>query len=320
MARHAHLDRIEDEASLWAARLDGGGMTDADRATLEAWLEADPEHRWVLSRYRQLSSQLDEQLAPAAESVAILETAARRRRWRVASAIAAAAAIIAVLFVVLSGRPTQFVTKTAERHVALLDDGSRIELNAETKLAVALRDHERRVKFERGEALFTVAKDSARPFFVETAAGVVRVTGTVFNVRSVRGERAEVTVLEGSVRVRPAQSTVEESALTPGRRAIVEPASVQVSNLDSGAVEDLVAWRGGVATFNNTPLAEAIERYQAYHARRITVDPAVASLAVGGRYSLEDLDGFLDSIRQIHPIKIVPGGANGVRIVPATAR
>ena len=35
-----------------------------------------------------------------------------------------------------------------------------------------------------GEAFFQVAKDSARPFFVETAAGSVRVTGTQFNVRT----------------------------------------------------------------------------------------------------------------------------------------
>ena len=35
----------EDEASLWAARLDGGELSESDRADLEGWLAGDPGRR-----------------------------------------------------------------------------------------------------------------------------------------------------------------------------------------------------------------------------------------------------------------------------------
>src|SRR4030095_8643261 len=47
-------DSIADEqAALWAARLDGDTLDDAQRAELETWLAQKPHHRALLSRYCQ---------------------------------------------------------------------------------------------------------------------------------------------------------------------------------------------------------------------------------------------------------------------------
>ena len=224
---HPEAERIEDEAAVWAARLRGGALTDADRALLQAWLERDPEHRWVLSRYRELSAELDGHFDGGAEP--FVQQATRRRHRRIVAGVLAAAAALAVLFIVLGARPQEFATRLAERHIATLADGSRIELNAQTRLTVKLTRHERHVRLLQGEALFTVAKDPLRPFVVDTPAGAVRVTGTVFNVRTSpaapghgEGVRAEVTVLEGHVRVRPTTAGAEDdTALVPGRSSIV---------------------------------------------------------------------------------------------------
>jgi ferric-dicitrate binding protein FerR (iron transport regulator) len=69
-SHQVEIERIEDEAAIWAARLRGGGMTDADRARLAAWLERDPEHRCVLGRYRELCAGLDEQFGSVTETTA----------------------------------------------------------------------------------------------------------------------------------------------------------------------------------------------------------------------------------------------------------
>ena len=66
-------------AAVWAARLRGGAMTDAVRALLAAWLERDPEHQWVLSRYRTLCGHLDEHLGGAAVTI---DRQAKRRQLR----------------------------------------------------------------------------------------------------------------------------------------------------------------------------------------------------------------------------------------------
>ncbi|HUR60398.1 MAG TPA: FecR domain-containing protein [Opitutaceae bacterium] len=317
--RQADRERIENEAAVWAARLRGGGMTDADRTRLTGWLEQDSEHQFVLSRYRELASDLDHQLGTPGQGAILDNTIARRRRWRTATIAFAAAAAVAVLFFVLGGRPREFATHTAERHVATLDDGSRIELNAQTQLAVAFTRHERHVRLTRGEAFFTVAKDANRPFVVTTPAGKVRVTGTVFNVRAARTERVEVTVLEGHVQVRP-DAAPESAALAAGEQAILAHDRVDVNTLAETAVQDAVAWRQGLAHFEDTPLQDVIDRFAAYHARTITVAPGVADMRLGGRYSLDDLNGALETIERVLPVRVEREAGGAVRIVAAGSR
>jgi transmembrane sensor len=313
MADDPSAERTEEEASLWAARIEGGSLTARDRAELSAWLAADPGHRRVLASYCELSALLDARLSPADVPVG----AVVRRRWRVAVGALMAAAAAVAFIAVLAGRPRSLATKTAERQAIALDDGSRVELNARTSLFVDFRRDERRVRLASGEAWFSVAKMPSRPFVVETLAGVVRVTGTEFNVRATRDDRAEVTVLAGTVHVRAAGAAASDEAVTPGRQALVGGGRVIVHPLPEGAAQDVVAWRRGQTVFDDTPLGEAVERFAAYHARTIAVDPAVADLRLGGRYSLEDLDGLLESVESVLPVRVLRGPDGEVRIAPA---
>jgi len=347
MEEDPSAERIEEEASLWAARIEGGALSDRDRAELSAWLAVDAEHRRVLACYCELSAQLDAQLnrggglvrssrdeaedgnqdggrcavsatlpfggdgAPPSNNITGL------RHWRATVGALLAAAAVVVLVVVLTGRPRELATKTAERQAIALDDGSRVELNARTSLAVNFRRGERRVKLVRGEAWFSVTKMPERPFVVETPAGVVRVTGTEFNVRAAQSEQVEVTVLAGTVHVRAAGAKATDEAVTPGRQAVMSGGQVAVRSLIDGAAQDAVAWRQGQTVFDNTPLGEAIERFAAYHARMITVDPAVVDLRLGGRFSLGDLDGLLESVESVLPVHVLRGLDGQVRIVAA---
>ena len=339
MAGDAPTERIEEEASLWAARIEGGGLSDRDRAELSAWLAADAEHRRVLADYGELSARLDARLGdddgmnlvparpPAASRAGPLvsfgwirpgqgdkpEAGSRRRRRVVVGALLAAAAVV-VLVAVLARRPRDLATKNAERQASVLADGSRVELNARTSLAVDFRRNERRVELVRGEAWFSVKKDPARPFVVETPAGIVRVTGTEFNVRAAPREQVEVTVLAGTVRVR-ASAADADKAVTPGCQAVMSGGQVVVRSLPEGAAQDAVAWRQGQTVFDNTPLRDAIERFAAYHSRPITVDPAAADLRLGGRFSLDDLDGLLESVESVLPVHVLRAPDGEVRIV-----
>jgi len=332
MSREADFERIEDEASIWAARLRGGAMTDADRAALAAWLDRNPEHRWVLARYHELSAQLDAQFGAAAEATPITKRDAARRRWRRFTVMTAAAAALVMLAVVLTGPSREFETKTAERHLAALTDGSRVELNARTALAVDFRREERHVRLIRGEALFNVTKDPARPFVIDTPAGTVRVTGTVFDVRATSGDRVEVTVLEGTVQVHAAQDTstastsagapmapMHDAAITPGRQAVMSGGNVDLRTLPGGAVQNVTAWRQGQVVFEDTPLSEALERFAAYDQRKITVEPGAADLRLGGRYGLDDLDGLLTAVERVLPVRVLRGADGTVRIIVASA-
>src|SRR5690606_1455801 len=62
-----------------------------------------------------------------------------------------------------------------------LDDGSVIRLHRGAAVTVEFSAHERHVTLTRGECSFEVAKDSTRPFVVESSGVAVRAVGTAFN-------------------------------------------------------------------------------------------------------------------------------------------
>jgi transmembrane sensor len=309
-------DSIEETAALWAARVDGDNLSEGDRAELAAWLAARADHRRIFDNYRQLAGRVDRHL-DLRLSVGLQQAAQSRsvrRKWRsIAGATLAAAAAVIVLLFVLPSRRQELTTQTGERRVTTLADGSKLELNAETEVVVQLGDNERIVRLLRGQAWFNVARDPARPFRVDTPAGVVRVTGTEFDIRSADAGVTEVTVLEGRVVVQAEHGATE--ILLADQRASLQGRRIQIQVLPPGAARDTIAWRTGQVAFDTTPLQEAIERFAAYHRQTILLDPIAAQQRLGGRYSLDDLDGFLSSIEAVVPVQVLRRPDGAVHIV-----
>jgi transmembrane sensor len=211
--------------------------------------------------------------------------------------------VAAALAVILwQGRPqNQFqniATPVAQRQEVTLADGSRIELNAQTALVVEFSGSDRRVRLAGGEAFFRVSKDPARPFFVETSAGSIRVTGTQFNVRTETAASLEVTVLEGAVQVRAGAAATPESLHAGDRLSAGPGGGPVVTALTPEQLGAALAWRQGKIFFAGTPLREALGRFARYHGRNLAASEEAARQLVGGFYSLDDLDGFLSSLEE----------------------
>ncbi|MBI2517737.1 MAG: FecR domain-containing protein [Opitutae bacterium] len=329
---HRHLDpAAEEQAALWAARLDGSALSAADRAALDAWLAENPAHRPLLSSYCQFSADLEQQL-PLLEGIKDLSAESRKApktaqphpwlRWpTLAGAMLTAAAAVALVFWL--GRParqsTDIASPAAHRQAVTLADGTRVELNARTSLRIEIGGAERRVRLADGEAFFSVSKDKARPFYVETPAGSVRVTGTTFNVRTALPSFLEVTVVEGSVLVRPGEApgkTASPVALTRGNQLSSDAQGVAVQALSERDLENSLAWRRGQIVFAGVPLHAALAQLARYHGRSITASADVAELRVGGRYSLDDLDGFLAGLEQSFPtVRVTRDPDGSVRVI-----
>src|SRR5699024_9556740 len=131
--------------------------------------------------------------------------------------VAVAAALVCLI--VIYGYPSQkasvsdvspmkeIVTKQGQRIHFRLSDGTKVFLNAGSKLIApkAFSDSTRTVQLE-GQAFFDVATDSARPFLVNTDRSVTKVLGTRFDVRAYSGDgRVEITVAEGKVALQSGQ-------------------------------------------------------------------------------------------------------------------
>ncbi|HEY1109930.1 MAG TPA: FecR domain-containing protein [Opitutaceae bacterium] len=319
-----HDPLIDERAAYWAARLDGGDVLEArERAELDAWLAESPAHRAALSDYCQFSADLEEQLPALVEAgaVAMPEAPRKSRSWfslPVFSGLAvAAAAALAVVVYMQRPEPVRVqnvVTAIAQRSTQVLADGTRVELNARTSLRFENGEKERRVRLADGEALFAVAKDPSRPFLIETNYGSVRVTGTTFNVRNGLPGSAtslEVTVVEGSVQVRPGRGT-EVYALKANDQLLAGSSGVHTQNLTAGTLANALAWREGNIVFTGTSLQEAAAHFARYHGRRVVVDPAIAAAPVGGLHRIDDFDGwFFEQLPGIMEVNVTKDAATG---------
>jgi len=305
--------RVDEQASLWAARLEGSVLSAQDRTALDAWLAENPSHRARLSEYCQFSADLEQHLPELVATGAVQMPTTRQpssRRWAIklmiGSSLAAAAAVAFLFFPShVATQSTSVMSPLAQRQTITLADGSRVELNAHTSLQIEIDQKNRHVRLADGEAFFSVAKDTARPFIVETPSGAVRVTGTVFNVRADTEASLEVTVVEGSVQVRAGtDATRAPVMLHPNEQLSAKGSAVEVAVLSAGDLNNALAWREGQIVFAGTPLREALARFARYHGRGITVDADAAQIPIGGRFGLDDLSGFFNVLENGFPLQV----------------
>jgi transmembrane sensor len=320
------LSARDEQAAYWAMRLDGSELSAADRAALDAWLAADPAHRAALAEYCQLSADLEQQMPllegirdETAETPTALQAAQpspwlRRPIW--AGVVLTAAAAVA-LFFWLGAPPAQreiLATASAEQRQLALADGTVVELNARTSLSFELARGERRVRLDEGEAFFSVAKDAARPFYVDTPHGAVRVTGTRFAVRTDKAGGFVVTVAEGSVQARGLKGPLTN--VFAGDLFIEVEGRPVTRRLGAQELADALAWREGRVVFHQVTLREVLAPFARYHGRELVVDDAVAGLRLGGSFKLGDLPAFLETLGEALPIRVEGDPASGpLRIV-----
>ena len=168
----------------------------------------------------------------------------------------------------------QMETLTGMEYTLTLSDGTRVYLNAESRLKypVVFRGTERVVELS-GEAYFKVSKDALRPFVVKMNGVNVRVLGTSFNVRSYADEGQVVTTLvEGRVQVRGVGNTV---SLAPGQQALEVSGTRDIKVLDVD-VAPYVAWHEGKFYFVHAPLNSIMEELARWYDVEVVFEnPAV---------------------------------------------
>jgi transmembrane sensor len=181
-----------------------------------------------------------------------------------------------------------------------LPDGSVIELNRGAVVTEHYTTGERRVRLERGEAHFKVAKDAARPFFVEAGGVAVRAVGTAFNVR-LDPASVEVLVTEGKVQVAaPASAGVAPliPALGVNERTVVSlspsaPAP-QVSVVPPAEIEARLAWQPRLLDFTDQPLAEIVAEFNRRNPVRLVLASAdLGRLRLSATFRSDNVEGFV---------------------------
>ncbi|MFN4281245.1 MAG: FecR family protein [Alphaproteobacteria bacterium] len=299
-------DAIDGEAAAWVVRLDGGSLSAADRAAFAAWLARDPGHAaafayacdlWGDPAWKSLATEL---LSP---SPSFRRAPRRRAIW--ASALAAGLALFAVLGWQRVGDPwtalnADYRSARGEVRALTLDDGSLVQLNTASAIAVDYDGQTRRVRLLAGEALFApspLSDAERRPFVVAAGEMTARALGTRFVVAREPDSGVSVAVLEHEIEVeaRDAEGTRERVTLSPGQS--LRYAAAQLGTVRETDVAHIADWSRGQLLFDRVPLSQAVAALNRYRAERIVVtSDELARRRVSGLFKIDDLSGALDVI------------------------
>lgn len=337
----AEPDRA-DRAVDWFVDLESPTATDHDRRRFQSWRRADPAHTRAYQEMEGLwrdmgalkdAAIIQDELRDIARLKAERAQARARRGgglrglagrlglrgWAVATTAvttAAAACLAVVLFAgpLLDGfgqaGGEAYRTALGERRVVALADGSVVTLNTLTRIEVAYADDARRVRLQAGQASFAVARDADRPFVVVAGTGSVHALGTEFDVYKTDAGQVIVTLLEGSVEVRPVADdpsagaspsrdavTVSPVQLTPGDRVAIAVRG-DVSAVARVDVKRAAAWRDGWVDLKDVPLSHAIREINRYSQTKLVLrDQSLADLRIGGVFRAGRTDGFVTLVQ-----------------------
>ncbi|MBJ7439330.1 MAG: FecR domain-containing protein [Sphingopyxis sp.] len=312
-----------EAAALWCVELSEGELSEAEWAGFEAWL-AKPGHSDLFqdaTAVWQASGAVgDWPQVVALRTKALtqfrktnqrrwLSTSPQWRPWLAATAAALLLTITAGLFWYANGR-SAYETGIGERQVAVLDDGSRVSLDAVTVVNVRMKDEARQVELVGGRAKFDVAKDPLRPFTVAAGDKLVVAVGTSFSVELIDGE-VRVVLYEGQVEIRDRSDTAALAGPAP-RRVLMRPGSEFVDAVGSAKPAQIVrpdltqslSWEQGLINFDGEPLASAVERMNRYSTKQIRIaDVAISNIPVDGMFKAGEVDAFVEGVTTLHPVR-----------------
>ena len=317
-----------DVAAGWVMRHDRG-LSPAEQDEFLQWLAADPRHGEAMARHRLAWENFDRLAGiyasvPAVPDPDLLAPRARarpQRTWRRLAWWAVPLAAAAAIMLVVANRSGPVAVTSAGASLAAaqltpleertLEDGSTIRLNRGATLQVAFSTGERRVRLERGEADFAVAKDSARAFVVESGGIKIRAIGTAFNVRLTE-HAIEVIVTEGVVALArgDAGAAGDWPALSAGERALVPRAATGapvVGQLSKEELDRRLAWQPRRLGFTDESLGTILNEFNRHNPVVLRVaDPALRDLRLTARFRSDNVPGFLRLLASDFGIRAEP--------------
>lgn len=187
-----------------------------------------------------------------------------------------------------------------------LSDGTLVWLNSGSKLIypAVFKGNKREVYIE-GEAIFDVAHNKDKPFYVLSENQQIKVLGTVFGITNYVDEGEISTVLEsGSVEIRYSDGTnsnhpMEKFRITPGTKASYDKQTKSIMS-EKVDVASYFAWREGYMFFKNDGLRQIMNRIARYYNVEMVLPEDISETETySGYLNLNDgLDKVMQSIKE----------------------
>ncbi|MBB3225883.1 transmembrane sensor [Luteibacter sp. Sphag1AF] len=330
---NARVRSVVEQAAEWYVEL-GDDNDAAMEARFMAWLAEAPEHVAEYLAIAQLHGDLKaisrtqgvptrDLVASAAAEPAVVpirppvpprtsSTARpRRRMWR--GALAACACLAVAGAALLSGLGTSqdgqiYTNNTASVREITLPDGTVIQLDKASRVAVNFDARLRRVDIQRGGALIDVGKDPVRPLLVTMGSHIIQDIGTVFDVHRVPG-RDSVTVINGQVTVWTQQHPWIDALnrrmtgtlitgnvvanLSAGERVNLD-ADGGVSRMRESSTASTLAWMPSDIRFQHAQISEVARQFNRHTTLPLVIeDRQIGKREISGVFHADDADAFV---------------------------
>jgi transmembrane sensor len=322
---------IEQRATLWIIRSEGGNFTPGMRAELERWLQ-EPRNRVTFLRIKEawrragrlrsarpLDGNVDPDLLKNSDLTFGPQNINSGGGWPLR--VAAGAALTLIIYLVglaawVALGPSDWIKYTTSiggyEHITLAD-GSGIQLNTDSEIRARLTPQRREIELIRGEALIEVVHDVRRPFTINAAnirvhadPAAKATAAFVVRLRTPRG--VDVSVTQGSVVLEPYDkiidvvfrrnpsypSTSYPSTLAQGDAAAVRPEGIHLAKVGLEELNRKLSWTAGLLSFQGETLTQVTDEFNRYNRKHLVVtDPAIADRKIGGAFQATDPDSFV---------------------------
>jgi transmembrane sensor len=313
---------MEHAIRAWTRR-HSGTWRESDETELQAWLAAAPENREAYEKVARAWAVAGNLERPViADQPDVSSSGVQHRgfspRNRIALA-ACAAVLLGALAVPLwnvaghwwNGPEVHLSTIKGKPGSFVLDDGTKVLLDADSEATASIGAHARRVFLKRGEALLTVSHDAWRSFEVVAGAGRVRDLGTQFDIETL-GDATRISVLEGRVEVLTSRG---EGRLVAGQAGGYDSNGNMLMQTALDAA--VTRWSAGQRHFQDERLADVVTRLARYHeVTFVFSDERLRDLRVSGTFRIEDLGLFLRTLGAALPIDVRYLDQQHVEITP----
>lgn len=204
------------------------------------------------------------------------------------------------------------LTEQGEKASLVLPDGTRVQLNSESKLSYNSSSYNvknRAIKFS-GEGYFSVSKDSKRPFVISAKGLQVDVLGTVFNLSVKNNENTSTLAL--------VSGSVSFTSTKSGKSVILKPNQLVALNQRTGTMkissttnEDISSWSRDELVFRNAPLSVVLESIEKTYNIKFESNPGINYTDIfTGTLSTNDINGVLEVLERSFRFNIVLFGGN----------
>ncbi len=320
------------------------GRNDADIAQWESYLNEHPHEKEYIDELKaivlltsrsardvEMQAQLEklkEQISYHDENREIVLVKKPKTGWWKVAAVFAGILLIGISvryyfsgsFRSITTKAISFATQKTERKSFMLPDGSKVILNAESRIFLADHFNEKdRVVELSGEAFFDVAHDASRPFVVRTNKMDVKVLGTAFNIKAYDGDgTSEAALIRGSVELslkeenrtvtlRPNEKYLLRTPATPEiKKQPYESAAssttasgvlpVRISKEDTAIVE--VSWTENKLVFVDEPFDELAKQLSRWYGVAIEIaDPELKDVLYTASFRNERMEDVLAALQ-----------------------